>query len=685
MGLAVQDYLLEFIRTDTRPTFILDCTNESIVYTNVALDTFLGGYRDKLLGAVRSAIENAEPIAQKQGCLQTTFRNHQVILRTVVLNGSREGCYVGTVDAGAPPITDVQRRGPAPFESQVQTNTSHKTFRSLAMLAVKNSLSQAQEAVIRSNGGSLPSLDWTSQECPIPFGEARKHFNLLHSIDWGSTAVGPMSSWSTSLRAAVNTIMYMNQPIVLYTGYDYINIYNLAWGLQVAQERHPYIMGKTVPVAWPEGHEYLVPLIDKTLLGETVIREAALFFLNKSVLGEESYVSFILSPAIDDQGFYLGTFAYAVFETDSIIKKRHTKCLQALGSKLVQVKELGHTSGFWSTILDALDESPRDSPFAILYCVTEDGRRCEYMGSRGLDPRVCGNIDLDGAGYAKSQLFRERLIHTYGQTKSVIQEPLSVFEQKTLHGMPYRGFGVCQDAITLPIRKHSGMAQAFLIIGQNHRRPYDSMYQEWLNGVQSIISTSVTKIWSVKDEERLQLESKLAEMARAHSLQITQTLDKKTKELRESETLFTRTAESVPVGLVCINNEGQIIFANDAWWRICGMDRSGGPDVWDKYIYVEDRERIVALFNKLVEDRGSMAEEFRFGNDPTPGSRGFTTWCRNSIHPSYDDDGNFTGWFGTLVDITSIKMAEEYQRELTAEAVERKRQQDNFIDVYVAK
>lgn len=170
-------------------------------------------------------------------------------------------------------------------------------------------------------------------------------------------------------------------------------------------------------------------------------------------------------------------------------------------------------------------------------------------------------------------------------------------------------------------------------------------------------------------------------MARTHNLKITKTLDKKTKELRESETLFTRTVESVPVGLVCINNVGQIIFANDAWWRICGMDRSGGLDMWDKYLYVEDRERIVNLFNKLVEDRGSMAEEFRFGNDARPGSRGFTTWCRNSIHPSYDDDGNFTGWFSTLVDITGIKLAEEYQRELTAEAVERKRQQNNFIDV----
>ncbi|KAK6346076.1 hypothetical protein TWF730_010409 [Orbilia blumenaviensis] len=394
MGLAYNDYLVEFIRTDARPTFVLGCANEAIVYTNIAFDRLLGASRDELLGVLRSAIGD-KPSAPKGGCLQTTFWNHQVILRKVALNGGREGCYVGTLGVEVPRVSDDKGGSPTSPEPSQLANPRHRGFRSLSMLAVTHSLSQAQEAVVRANGGSLPSLDWTAPECPIPFGEARKHFNLLHSIDWANTPVGPMRSWSTSLRAAVNTIMYMNQPIVLYTGYDYINIYNLAWGLQVAQERHPYIMGKTVPQAWPEGHEYLVPLIDKTLLGETVIREAALFFLNKSVPGEESYVSFILSPATDDQGFYLGTFAYAVFETDSIIKKRHTKSLQTLGSKLMQVKELGQKSGFWSAILDALDETPRDSPFAILYQVTEDGRRCEYMGSRGLDPKVCDDIDLD--------------------------------------------------------------------------------------------------------------------------------------------------------------------------------------------------------------------------------------------------------------------------------------------------
>jgi signal transduction histidine kinase len=40
------------------------------------------------------------------------------------------------------------------------------------------------------------------------------------------------------------------------------------------------------------------------------------------------------------------------------------------------------------------------------------------------------------------------------------------------------------------------------------------------------------------------------------------------------------------------------------------------------------------------------------------------------------------GYILTLADITSIKLNEEYQRQLSTQAVERRRQQENFIDVF---
>ncbi|KAF3940654.1 hypothetical protein ABW19_dt0203193 [Dactylella cylindrospora] len=513
MGQFVQDYLLEFIRTDSRPTFIFNHIKGSIVYRNLTAEGILADSHDVLLSILQSAAGSTKLIAER-AFFQIPFGNYIVNLRIISPGTKRDGYYVGTIEFRSSSEESLHQLNiPTPGDENKNQPLPH----GVSTLASPRGFSSAQDTLIRYNGGILPRLDWTRANCPIPFGDARKHYNLLHSIDWSATPVGPMSSWSTSLRATVNAIMYMTQPIVLYAGYDYINIYNLAWGLLVAQERHPFIMGKTVPVAWPEGCDYLVPLIDKTLLGEIVIRDAALFFLNKSIPGEESYVSFILSPAVDNNGGFLGCFAYAVFETDTIIKKRHTRMLQTLSAKLVHVKDLDPESDFWAVILDSLDESPHDSPFVILYRVSEDGRRCRYMGSKGLDSKVCGNIDLDALGYTPSQVFKERLIHTYGQ-KGYVREALSASELSQLEGMPYRGFGVCNDAITLPIRKHSGVVQAFVIVGQNHRRPFDMMYQDWLTSFHNLLITSVAKIWSVKDEERLQLESKLAGMVGTPSL-----------------------------------------------------------------------------------------------------------------------------------------------------------------------
>lgn len=48
-------------------------------------------------------------------------------------------------------------------------------------------------------------------------------------------------------------------------------------------------------------------------------------------------------------------------------------------------------------------------------------------------------------------------------------------------------------------------------------------------------------------------------------------------------------------------------------------------------------------------------------------------------------DGKLKGFFSTIVDVTSIKMAELYQKEVTQQAIENERRQENFIvSIFVA-
>jgi len=131
-------------------------------------------------------------------------------------------------------------------------------------------------------------------------------------------------------------------------------------------------------------------------------------------------------------------------------------------------------------------------------------------------------------------------------------------------------------------------------------------------------------------------------------------------------------------GLVCFESDGKIIYANDAWYKILGIKKTDNPESWPDNIYKEDLPKVNTTFQNILKMQVGMELEFRIGND-TKGGRSYQTWARSSTDANMDPDGKLLGYFGTLVDITSIKLAEEYQRQLTIEAVENKRQMNNYI------
>lgn len=77
-----------------------------------------------------------------------------------------------------------------------------------------------------------------------------------------------------------------------------------------------------------------------------------------------------------------------------------------------------------------------------------------------------------------------------------------------------------------------------------------------------------------------------------------------------------------------------------------------------------------------------MNEKYDESDNDRSGERPWKTWVTKTIDSQIDPKtGKLTGYFATLSDVTSIKMAEEYQKELTVQAIENKRQQENFIDI----
>ena len=83
----------------------------------------------------------------------------------------------------------------------------------------------------------------------------------------------------------------------------------------------------------------------------------------------------------------------------------------------------------------------------------------------------------------------------------------------------------------------------------------------------------------------------------------------------------------------------------------------------------------------MLEDLVPISVQFRFKH-PWRDRNGNTgdTWMLANAHPEKDHDGKLKSVFGSVTDILSQKFVEDLQTRRLVEAMELKRQQENFID-----
>ena len=83
----------------------------------------------------------------------------------------------------------------------------------------------------------------------IQSSELREHIDHIRAVDWATTSLGPIDSWSFELNSLVMTLMLETRPTALFLGPEHTIVYNLAYAA-VSGSRHPKILGKSVIDAW---------------------------------------------------------------------------------------------------------------------------------------------------------------------------------------------------------------------------------------------------------------------------------------------------------------------------------------------------------------------------------------------------------------------------------------------------
>lgn len=223
-----------------------------------------------------------------------------------------------------------------------------------------------------------------------------------------------------------------------------------------------------------------------------------------------------------------------------------------------------------------------------------------------------------------------------------------------------------------------------MILGINPRRPFDDDYKFFINLLRTELASTSGRARLLMDEIRKGIDMEVREAEMKQAIETKKLLEKRTEELKNSELLFTKTAEILPVGLALMDPNGVFMFTNNSFHELTTLSRprQGLAQMnWRNIIFKDDMQRVWDLFDSAIANQSSVQWECRCGD--TFGDRGWKYWVSCNMEVHIDQcNGVFTGYMMTLVDVTSIKLAEEYQKQLSIHAVERRRQQENFIDIF---
>ncbi|KHJ36149.1 putative hsp90-like protein [Erysiphe necator] len=536
------------------------------------------------------------------------------------------------------------------------------------------------------------SCDWSQLPKPATIS---RHIQFIRSIDWASTALGPIENWNSHLRTMSNLVMCSPHPTAIYWGDDLITMYNEAYIL-IAGKKHPKLMGQKFKDAWAD----LWGELEDTFLsainsGLSTMKEDDCLFIQRNGFLEESYFSWSIIPLIGEGGSIVGLYNPVFDKTRQKIAERRMLMLREIGEYTSTARTVRK---FWSRIIKSLENYEYDIPFALLYSLGEElnsdalsnhnsslsnATQCILEGKLGVPenhPAALSPLNLRNNNDTFAKHLRKAM---------KVNEPIyfttedDSLSYELIDGLKSRVFGdPCRGAVVCPIRPTTGeITLGLLVIGINPRRPYDDDYSLFIQLLSRQLATTMASV--VLFPEEVNRSQQAAYLAALDRQELSKQLDLRTKEAVESETKFTRMAELAPVGIFIANSEGDIIYTNEMLWEISRYSRSKkNANSWMENINDEDHEEFERSWKHLLEKKTAVTLEFRF-KAPWIDRNGCRsdTWALMSAFPERDDEGNLKSVFGSITNISQQKWAEDLQKRRTEEAIEMKRQQDNFIDM----
>ncbi|MGY3342006.1 MULTISPECIES: PAS domain-containing protein [unclassified Bradyrhizobium] len=143
--------------------------------------------------------------------------------------------------------------------------------------------------------------------------------DLMRSLDWCTTSLGPIAGWPPHLKSAVTLMLPAQAQIVLFWGAEFVALYNDAYAPTIG-EKHPKALGRPARESWSELWDDLEPLLRRVLeTGETVSAKDRPFYIERHGYPENVYFDISYSPVRSDTGEIDGVLCIVSETTERVV------------------------------------------------------------------------------------------------------------------------------------------------------------------------------------------------------------------------------------------------------------------------------------------------------------------------------------------------------------------------------
>ena len=142
--------------------------------------------------------------------------------------------------------------------------------------------------------------------------------DLLETVDWASSPLGPRSEWPACLQAAIGIMCPAQAQIVMFWGPEFVALYNDVYAPTIGY-KHPHAFGRPAREYWSELWDDLEPLLKRVLdNGETVAAKDRPFYIERHGYPETVYFDISYSPVADQDGVVRGVFCIVNETTERV-------------------------------------------------------------------------------------------------------------------------------------------------------------------------------------------------------------------------------------------------------------------------------------------------------------------------------------------------------------------------------